>query len=216
MRQLKFCVVATFLTFGLCLGVGCKGLWNNDDDVSTTTSGTSSNSSSDSSSDSSTDANAYSTEQDSDYDFSTNTDSITYIHCLGSSFNIEGRVDAVDVKSSNLKCEILYGGTYYIDGTLNDGQIQVEADTSEIVKILLNGVTISGSTYQAQAPLRIKSCKKAILMIADGTTNTITEMSGNEDSACVFSKADLYICDQGASTGTLTVESVASIYASLR
>ena len=122
--------------------------------------------------------------------------------------------DGVDLSSSyegeiylsdDNPMEITTGGTYVLSGTL-DGQVIV--DTEESVKIVLNGVDLSCSDG---SPIVVENAKEVILILADGTTNYITDTSEyqdpdtNEDAtpAAIFSRDDLYI----SGSGTLIISS---------
>jgi hypothetical protein len=96
-------------------------------------------------------------------------------------------------------------GTYDVSGSLTDGRIVVQADADELVRLVLNGVEINCST---SAPITIKSAKKVILIVPDGTENTLTDGASyvydnsaeEEPNAAVFSKADLSVTGGGSLT----------------
>lgn len=96
-------------------------------------------------------------------------------------------------------------GTYSISGTLKDGQIVVDTLDKETVRLVLNGVDISCST---SAPIYVKSAKKTVIILADGTENyvkdgnsyTIEDPASNEPNAAIFSKDDLTITGNGSLT----------------
>ena len=100
-------------------------------------------------------------------------------------------------------------GVYEITGMLADGSLVVDVDKSAdkgTVFLILNNASITSAT---SAPIYIKDAKKVVLILEDGTTNTVTQGSGviedsdGEPSAAVFSKADLTI----TGSGTLNVTS---------
>lgn len=74
---------------------------------------------------------------------------ITYIHLKNTSVDIDGNNAVAD----GTKVTISASGEYYIDGTLDDGQIIVnvpdETVDAETVKIFLNGVNITGASAPA-------------------------------------------------------------------
>jgi len=121
----------------------------------------------------------------------------------GSSASVTGNGAA----ASGGTVTILASGTYIISGQLSDGQIIVESTDDEVVRLVLNNANI---TCANSAPIYVKDARKVILILADGTTNTITDGSGyqltdttgNEPNAAIFSKADLTI----NGTGTLNVD----------
>lgn len=96
-------------------------------------------------------------------------------------------------------------GVYAISGTLSDGQIVVDTATGGDVRLVLNGVDIACST---SAPIYVKNADKAIITLADGTTNTVTDgasyqlenSTSNEPNAAVFSKDDLSVNGSGSLT----------------
>ncbi len=104
---------------------------------------------------------------------------------------------------------ITKSGIYEVTGTLSDGSLVVNVDKSidkGIVYIILNNAKISSSK---SAPIYIKNAKKVVMLMENGTQNTIYQGSGSvadqngEPSAAVFSKSDLTI----GGSGTLNVTS---------
>lgn len=92
-------------------------------------------------------------------------------------------------------------GTYIISGSSSKAQILVEPTNSDIVKVVLNGVTLSndGSVINVQKSL------KTIIVANEGTTNTFSDTKNytfavNEDEpdATIFSKKDLSFTGKGA------------------
>jgi spore coat protein CotH len=100
------------------------------------------------------------------------------------------------------RINITKGGNYEISGTLEDGQIIVDADDSD-VNLILNGVNIKSSSG---APVYILDAEKTTVTLAEGTSNYITDGSSyiNEDAeagepdAAIFSKDDLVIDGNGS------------------
>lgn len=99
-------------------------------------------------------------------------------------------------------------GTYIFRGTLDDGTIIVNADSTAKIQIVLDGVDIASSTT---APIYVKKAKKVFITLAEGTENKLsnggafTQTDENNVDAVVFSKQDLTL--NGA--GVLKVESPA-------
>lgn len=99
-------------------------------------------------------------------------------------------------------------GTYIIEGSLSDGMIIVDADKSEKVQLVLNGVSI---TSASSAPIYVKQADKVFITLADGTVNTLTNggefvaIDDNNIDAVIFSKDDLTL----NGTGKLTITSPA-------
>lgn len=109
------------------------------------------------------------------------------------------------VKVSGSTATITGAGTFTLSGTLNDGQIIVNAGKDDLVTLVLNGVNINCSygsgIYGVQSD-------KIIITLAAGTQNTISDGSSytldsgsHEPNAAVFSIDDLTL----NGTGTLTV-----------
>lgn len=118
--------------------------------------------------------------------------------------------DNISCKSSDVKIDgstitIQKAGTYLLSGTLTDGNIIVDSDDKENVRLIFNGVEISNSTT---TPLYIKNAEKTILTLVDGTENTLSDSenytlddeSDNEPNGTIFSKDDLVINGLGSLT----------------
>lgn len=98
---------------------------------------------------------------------------------------------------------ITTAGTYIISGTLANGQIIVDTNDKETVKLVLSGADI---TCKDDAPITILNAKKAVITLAPDTVNTITDgdavVSKDSDSlnAAIYSKDDLTINGSGSLT----------------
>ena len=97
-------------------------------------------------------------------------------------------------------------GTYLLSGTLADGSIIVDADKSEKVQLVLNGVSIHSQTT---APIYIRQADKVFVTLAAGTQNSLSNGGSfavdgdtNIDSV-IFSKDDLTL----NGTGLLSITS---------
>lgn len=98
-------------------------------------------------------------------------------------------------------------GTYLVTGTLN-GSIIIDVPATDKVHLILKGVTITSTDYAAIAVI---AGDKVGITLADGTTNTLTDVANYTYSysatvipnACLFSKEDLTI----NGSGTLIVKS---------
>ena len=123
----------------------------------------------------------------------------TYINLEGSSITVDG--DGAEVSDSIVT--ITTAGNYIISGTLDDGQIIVQADKEDKVKVILNGVDLSCSY---NAPIYVESADKVVITLEGSSVNTIndaetyTETEEGIDSA-IYSKDDLTI----NGTGSLTI-----------
>ncbi|WP_455277092.1 carbohydrate-binding domain-containing protein, partial [[Eubacterium] cellulosolvens] len=92
---------------------------------------------------------------------------------------------------------ITSAGTYSISGTLDNGRIIVDTNDEEVVRLIFNGVNISSATTP---PVYIKNAKKAIIILATGTENYVTDNEDNEGKGALFSNDDLTICGDGSLT----------------
>lgn len=98
---------------------------------------------------------------------------------------------------------ITAAGTYSLSGTLNDGQIKVDTQDKDIVRIILNGAHLSSAS---SSTLYIAKANNAMIYLADGSQNSITDASAynfenseeDEPDAAIFSKADLTIAGNGS------------------
>ncbi|MDF2987010.1 MAG: hypothetical protein K0R50_2520 [Eubacterium sp.] len=112
--------------------------------------------------------------------------------------------DGVTVKGN--KVTITSAGTYILSGSLNDGQILVNTQDKETVRLVLNGTDISSSD---SAPIYVANAKKTVIILAEGTKNNlkdgktyiIEDKEANEPNSTIFAKSDLTI----NGTGSLTV-----------
>jgi len=104
---------------------------------------------------------------------------------------------------NNNQLTITSAGTYSISGILNDGQIIVDSDDEETVRLILNGADISCSS---SAPIFIKNAEKTIIALAENTENYVSdgrlqiaeETDVNEPNAVIFSRDDLTIFGDGS------------------
>lgn len=95
-------------------------------------------------------------------------------------------------------------GMYILSGALSDGMVIVEAEDTDKIQLVLDGVTISSSQ---SAALYIRSADKVFVTTASGTENSLenagayTAIDENNIDGAVFSKSDLTFNGEG----TLTV-----------
>jgi len=132
---------------------------------------------------------------------------ITYIHLNGSSATVTG--EHATVNGSVITID--HSGTFYVDGTLDDGQINVniadEVADTETVKIFLNGASITGKSAPA---ILITNAENTSINLVDGTENTITDgdtaYAGDYLGAAVIeAKDDLTIKGGEQGTGILNL-----------
>ena len=120
--------------------------------------------------------------------------------------------DDKNVEVDGRKVTITGAGTYILSGTLSDGQIVVDSDDKDSVRLVLNGAEITCSNSSA---IWVKDGDTIITLadgtentLADGTENTLTDgaeyTTDSEDDglkAAVYAKDDLTF----NGTGSLTV-----------
>ena len=126
-----------------------------------------------------------------------------YIELTDTSADFKG----TGVIVNNSTITITESGVYVFSGKLNNGQIIVDSPGKGIVRLVLNGMSV---TCPDSAPLYVKSADKTVISLQDGTRNYITDgetyifpdSETDEPNAAIFSKDDLTI----NGTGTLTVK----------
>jgi len=119
--------------------------------------------------------------------------------------SLNGNSIAVDPSAGSVsggKLTINSSGTYLLSGSLSDGQIIVDTEDEEIVRLVLNGVNINCSN---NAPLYIKEAKKAVIIIGEDTENCFTDgttyaTSEKEPNAAIFSNSYLAVHGRGSLT----------------
>ncbi|QGY46230.1 carbohydrate-binding domain-containing protein [Maribellus comscasis] len=137
-------------------------------------------------------------DHDDTADYTWDSNSVTQISLNGSSATESS--DDVTIESGNIV--IGAAGNYSFSGTLSNGQIIVNTEDEEIVRLILDGVDISCSN---SAPIYIKSAEKVLIALNENTTNKLTDGSSynyddeedEEPNAAIFSKSDLTIFGEG-------------------
>lgn len=110
----------------------------------------------------------------------------------GSSAEISEGAQGISVSGSVVT--ITAAGDYTFTGTLDDGQILVNAPKTDKVDIYLDNVTISNS---ATAPIRVEAADGVTLHLVEGSVNRFTDSASNNVSACISAKDDLTIKGKG-------------------
>ena len=123
-----------------------------------------------------------------------------YIHLKGSSITYEGP----NISVSGSTATISASGIYYIDGSLNNGQILVniadETVDSGTVKLFLNGVTMSNSSAPC---IMIENAKNTSVNLVENTTNSLSDptpapaQEAEASYAVLHAKDDLTIKGDG-------------------
>jgi hypothetical protein len=134
-------------------------------------------------------------------------DAADYVWDSSDVIDIELNGDSITVSATGVATvdgstvTITSAANYRITGTLNNGQVIVDTDDKETIRLILNGIDI---TCPNSAPIYIKNAKKVILVLQEGTenyvadgTSYILEAETDEPNAAVFSKSDLTIYGDG-------------------
>ena len=129
----------------------------------------------------------------SDYDES----AAVSIELAGDSISCDS--DAVSIDGSCVT--LLDEGTYLVSGTLDDGQILVDADDTDKVQIVLSGADIASTDPAAIYSL---NADKVFVTLEEGTDNTLTNggtyaaIDENNIDGVIFSKTDLTLNGSGS------------------
>ena len=114
-------------------------------------------------------------------------------------------VSGSGAKADGSTITITEEGVYIVSGTLEDGQIIVNASDSDKVQIVLDGVHINCET---NAAIYVREADKVFITLAENSSNTLgggneyTQIDDNTVDGVIFSKSDL-VCN---GTGSLTIE----------
>jgi hypothetical protein len=124
------------------------------------------------------------------------TTSAANIVLNGSSIQVSGDGASVEGKVLTITEE----GSYILSGTLEDGQIIIDAGDKDKVQLVLNGVAVNCGS---NAPIYIKNADKVFITLAEGTKNSLTDGSEyvqndeNNVDGVIYSKADLTLNGSG-------------------
>ena len=111
--------------------------------------------------------------------------------------------DAVSITENTVT--IKEEGTYLLSGSLSNGMVIVEAEDTDKIQLVLNGVSISSTQ---SAAFCVRSTDKVFVTTVSGTENslehsgTYTAIDENNIDAAVFSKSDLTFNGEGMITVT--------------
>lgn len=114
-------------------------------------------------------------------------------------------VSGSGVKADGSTITITEEGVYIVSGTLEDGQIIVDASDSDKVQIVLDGVHINCKT---NAAIYVREADKVFITLAENSSNALgggneyTQIDDNTVDGVIFSKSNL-VCN---GTGSLTIE----------
>lgn len=105
---------------------------------------------------------------------------------------------ATPIELTGESIEITEAGSYVLSGTIENGGIRIVLEKEGKVYLLLKGVTVNNET---SAALYTENCKKVVVSLAEGTTNTFTQGENATDEtaeAAIYSRDDLIINGSGA------------------
>ena len=111
--------------------------------------------------------------------------------------------DSGAVQISGSTVTITDEGTYILSGTLDDGMVVVDAERTDKLQLVLDGVDIHSET---SAALYIRQADKVFLTLAADSVNTLsnggqfTAIDENNIDAVIFSKDDLTLNGNGSLT----------------
>lgn len=113
--------------------------------------------------------------------------------------------DAVQISGNTVT--IIGEGTYILSGTLTDGMVIVDAEDTDKVQLVLDGVDI---TSAESAAIYVREADKVFITTASDSQNTLTNggtytaIDDNNIDAALFSKSDLTL--NGAGSLTITAK----------
>lgn len=175
---------------------GCKSQTSTENTV--VTQSTQADSGSDGTTDSSTaEATVDKDFTDRDKDGSYDESSAVKINLNSDKAEAEGAGVSISGSTVTLSKE----GTYLVSGTLDNGQIIVDAADTDKVQIVLAN---AGINCETSAAIYVKSADKVFVTLADGTTNKLsggTEYIDTDDNTVdgvIFSKDDLTVNGSGS------------------
>lgn len=186
--------IILFLTMGALMLSGCNTKIGN------TTQQTTESSTTTSSSVTETDTSDMFSDRDKEVGYD-ESESVT-ISLADNSSSCESDAVSITENTITIKDE----GTYILSGSLSDGMVIVEAEDTDKVQIVLNGVSISNNQ---SAAFYVRSADKVFVTTASGTENTLehngssyTAIDENNIDAAIFSKSDLTLNGKGTLTVT--------------
>ena len=125
------------------------------------------------------------------------------IQLLGESASSTSDAVAIDGQTVTITDE----GTYWISGTLDDGMIVVNAEETDVVELVLDGVEIANTT---SAAIYVPKAGSVQITTASGSENALENggeyvaIDDNNIDAVIFSKADLTLSGEGTLAITAT------------
>lgn len=139
----------------------------------------------------------------SDRDLDASYDENTSAMITLNGVDAECKSDAVNISGATVT--IQDEGTYILSGTLDDGMVVVNAESTDKVQLVLDGVSINSAT---SAAIYVAQADKVFITLADGSENSLSNggefvaIDDNNIDAAVFSKDDLTFNGEGMLTIT--------------
>ena len=167
------------ITMALSLAIACTKVYENKDE------------------DTSDDTDYSAEEAASDYEW--NSSEVINITLNGTSATADG----AGVSIAGSVVTITASGTYKATGSLTNGQIIVDSNDDNVVRLIFNGVNITCTT---SSPVYVKDAGKAVIILADNTSNYLTDgtsytfddTGNSEPNAPLFSKSYMSIFGTGS------------------
>ena len=100
---------------------------------------------------------------------------------------------------------IRQAGTYELSGTLSNGQVLINTSKNDLVRLVLNGVTLHNETGPA---IFAPQAEKTTIVLTDGTQNAVSDgaayaaMGEDAPDAAIYAQDDLQITGDGQLTVT--------------
>ena len=141
----------------------------------------------------------------SDRDFEIGYDETTSAQITLNGTSASCDSNAVQISGSTVT--ITDEGTYILNGTLENGMVIVDAEDTDKIQLVLNGVSI---TNESSASIYVRQADKVFITTNADTKNslsnggTYTAIDDNNIDAVIFSKADLTL--NGAGTLSINAE----------
>ena len=109
--------------------------------------------------------------------------------------------EAETIELSGQSVTIGQAGVFVLSGSIENGQVLVEAGEEDKVQLVLDGVTIHAETGAA---IEVKTADKVFITLAQGSENSLSAEKIDEDGAdgVIYSKADLTLNGLGSLTVT--------------
>lgn len=147
--------------------------------------------------------NISSSQVEVDTEFSVRDLEVGYDESTAVSITLDGKTAEVPGNGATYKdgvVSISDEGTYVLAGTLEDGQIVIDAEDTDKIQLVFCGVNITCSN---NAPVYVKNADKVFITLEEGTENTLVDgaeyIQNDENSVdgVIFSKGDLTINGEG-------------------